>query len=191
MTVMPAALVLAGGGSTRLGRDKLALRSGTQTLLGEVLAGALLHADPVIAIGPPVDLGPGIRWTREEPPGSGPVSAIAAGLALIAADPGPVDRDVVCLLAGDAPRGPLAIPALVAALAPGADGCVLMAGECRQYLCSVVRASTLRDRIGRLPEAGASMRDLFDGLSIVDVPDRWDAAADIDTEDDARRLGYS
>lgn len=191
MTVTPAALVLAGGGSARLGRDKLALRSGPRTLLGEVLDGALRHADPVIAIGPAVDLGPRILWTREDPPGSGPVSAIAAGLALLAAEPEGIGRDLVCLLAGDAPRGPLAIPALVAALDPDVDGCVLTAGDRRQYLCSVVRTSIVRDRLGRLPRVGASMRELFDGLAIVDVPDRWDAAADIDTEDDARRLGYS
>jgi len=76
----PAALLLTGGASRRMGTDKAAL-----VVPGGPLAqrsAALLRsvAEPVIEVGPGYTTLP---CTREVPPGSGPLAAMAAGAALL------------------------------------------------------------------------------------------------------------
>ncbi|MER7993538.1 molybdenum cofactor guanylyltransferase [Micromonospora chalcea] len=93
-----AAVVLAGGAARRMGGvDKPARPVGGRPMLHRVLA-AVADADQRIVVGPSVPLPDGVRTTREEPPGGGPVAAIAAGLALL--DPG---TTTVALLAADLP----------------------------------------------------------------------------------------
>ncbi|GAA1193518.1 molybdenum cofactor guanylyltransferase [Prauserella alba] len=93
-----AGLVVAGGEARRLGGvDKPMLEIGGRTLLARSLD-ALSGADPVVVVGPRragvSGAGIRVRWTREDPPGGGPVAALAAGLAL-------VDRSRVVVLAAD------------------------------------------------------------------------------------------
>ncbi|WP_263993244.1 NTP transferase domain-containing protein, partial [Mycolicibacterium fallax] len=93
---MPGAIVLVGGAGTRLGgRAKPLLRLGGRTLLERSLA-ALAGCAPIVAVGPVLDPAAGIDWVREDPPRSGPVAAIAAGLAAL----GPGVPEVL-VLAGD------------------------------------------------------------------------------------------
>ena len=93
-----AAVVLAGGAARRMGGvDKPARPVGGRPMLHRVLA-AVADADQRIVVGPSVPLPDGVRTTREEPPGGGPVAAIADGLALL--DPG---TTTVALLAADLP----------------------------------------------------------------------------------------
>jgi molybdopterin-guanine dinucleotide biosynthesis protein A len=76
-------VVLAGGGSRRLGRDKLAADLGNRTVLGALLED-LRSAAPdaqVVLVGPPERSTPGGLVVQEDPPGGGPVAALAAGLA--------------------------------------------------------------------------------------------------------------
>lgn len=56
----------------------------------------------MVVVGPPGDVPPRARVTREEPPGSGPLAGIGAGLDLIA-------TPMVCVLAADMP---FAVPVL-------------------------------------------------------------------------------
>ena len=96
------ALVLCGGSSRRLGRDKLAEPLGSSTVLDVTLAG-LPAAWPVVCVGPDRPTVRPVTWTVEQPPGGGPVPAIAAGLAL-------VTTAVVVVIAGDMPfAGPWAV----------------------------------------------------------------------------------
>ncbi|MFD6263566.1 molybdenum cofactor guanylyltransferase [Micromonospora chalcea] len=93
-----AAVVLAGGAARRMGGvDKPGRPVGGRPMLHRVLA-AVADADQRIVVGPSGPLPDGVRTTREEPPGGGPVAATAAGLALL--DPA---TTTVALLAADLP----------------------------------------------------------------------------------------
>ncbi|HVD27750.1 MAG TPA: NTP transferase domain-containing protein [Mycobacteriales bacterium] len=89
------AVVLCGGASRRMGADKTAATLGATTVLDHLLD-ALPAAWPVVAVGPERPTRRVVRWTRESPPGGGPVAAVAAGLSL-------VDTELVVVLAGDMP----------------------------------------------------------------------------------------
>ncbi|GDY28627.1 molybdenum cofactor guanylyltransferase [Gandjariella thermophila] len=178
-----AAVVLAGGRSSRLGGgDKTRLRVGGRALLDHALA-AVAGADPVVAVGPrqPVD-GVEPRWTREDPPGGGPVAALAAGLAAV---PGACPS--VVLLAADQPGVTAAtVWRLRAALAdaPDAAGALLVdASSRRQWLTGVWRAAALRAAL-RADPAGAALRAVLGPLPGVEVPARPDETEDVDTPDD-------
>ncbi|MEU4472529.1 NTP transferase domain-containing protein [Micromonospora sp. NPDC023888] len=93
-----AAVVLAGGSARRMGGvDKPALPVGGRSMRDRVLA-AVSDATPRVLVGPAEEVPEGVRVTREDPPGGGPVAATAAGLALL--DP---DTALVALLAADLP----------------------------------------------------------------------------------------
>ncbi|MEU4566166.1 NTP transferase domain-containing protein [Micromonospora sp. NPDC023956] len=191
-----AAVVLTGGAARRLGGvDKPGLPIGGRPMRDRVLA-AVADATPRIVVGPgTVPVPAGVRLTREEPAGGGPVAAVAAGLALL-----PPDTTTVALLAGDLPLlTATAVGELRRALAadPGADGvCPIDADGRRQSLCGLWRAAPLRTAVDRLTVdrggtlAGASVRALLTGLTVAEL--RWSGAGpppwfDCDTDDDVRR----
>jgi molybdopterin-guanine dinucleotide biosynthesis protein A len=92
-----AAVVLAGGRAARLGgQPKPQLEVGGRTMLVTVLD-AVRDAAPVVVVGPPQPVPGGVLLVREEPPGGGPVPALAAGLAAVG------DAEVVAVLAADLP----------------------------------------------------------------------------------------
>lgn len=150
------AVVLTGGRSSRLGGvPKPELRIGGRTMAERVLA-AVRDADRSIVVGPaardvPVDL-----VTREEPPGGGPVAALAAGLvgvrapmvAVLAADLPFLDAATVRML-----REALAAdPAAALALPVDAEGR-------DQLLCAVWRTAALRAALAEVGgPAGVALR---------------------------------
>lgn len=102
-----AVIVLAGGESRRFGSDKIMATWEGQTLLDHVL-GSLDPAWEVVCVGPPRPTRRPVRWTREKPPGGGPLAGVAAGVAATTA------RHLV-VLAGDMPwAGPVAALLLAA-----------------------------------------------------------------------------
>jgi molybdopterin-guanine dinucleotide biosynthesis protein A len=175
------AIVLAGGASRRLGgTDKLSLEVGGRTLLDRVLD-ACSGARTVAAVGPRRPTRGEVSWCREEPPGGGPVAAIAAGLARSSAP-------VVVVLAGDLPfvTRPL-VDRLVEAVSDG-DGAVLVdAGEHRQPLAGAYRRAALLAALGGLGSpADKPVHRLVAPLRLAHVPDREAASADCDTWQDVR-----
>ncbi len=103
-----AVVVLAGGRSRRFGADKLAAPLRGSTVLDETLAG--LPVDwPVVVVGDHRPTTRAVTWTREEPPGGGPLAGVAAGLEL-------VSTGVVGVVAGDMPDAGPALADLVATL---------------------------------------------------------------------------
>ena len=115
-------IVLAGGGARRFGgTDKVLLPVGGRPMLDRVLA-ACAGAASVTVVGPRRPVDPSIpvrpRWTREDPPGSGPLAAVAAGLGegaapvvvVLAADMPLVDADVVAELVAALATGPTTGP---------------------------------------------------------------------------------
>ncbi|MET8509864.1 DUF6457 domain-containing protein [Streptomyces sp. NPDC004787] len=111
MTSAYDALVLAGGAARRLGgADKPGVRVGGRPLLDRVLAGCRDAARTVVVAAPRATARP-VEWTREEPPGGGPVAALDAGLRRLAEPAGPAARP--------RPLGPAASPAPDPAAEPG------------------------------------------------------------------------
>ena len=187
-----AAIVIAGGAARRFGGDKLSLRSQEgRSLLDVVVAGAAAHAQPVVVVGPDRELSVPVTWAREDPPGGGPGAALIAGLRHL-----PAHSRQVAVLAGDSPRGPLAIPALVAALGErgGAAATVVDSGGREQPITAVYDVEALRAAAAHHADgADMSVRRLLDDLrssGVVGVADAWGAAEDIDVPDDAPRLGF-
>jgi molybdopterin-guanine dinucleotide biosynthesis protein A len=107
MTRSYDAVVLAGGAARRLGgADKPALPIGGRMLLDRVLA-ACAAATSTVVVGPRRPTARPVRWTREEPPGGGPLPALAAGVAALAVGlsaPGARRQaDMALVLAADLP----------------------------------------------------------------------------------------
>lgn len=214
-----AVIVLAGGRARRLGgATKPAQAVGGVPLLVRVLA-ATDSALARVVVGPEQLAGilpAGVVRTSEEPPGSGPVAAIAAGLEALPGRPG-----LVAVLGADLPfLGASTVQTLRTALAnepDRADAVVLADDSGRpQWMCGVWRVAALRERLAALARTvtdtpafpafavrterarsdspggliGRGMRELAAGLRVARVP--ADATApppwfDCDTEDDLRR----
>jgi molybdenum cofactor guanylyltransferase len=193
------AVVLAGGRSTRLGgTDKPGLIVGGQTLLAAVVSAVTsAGADQIVVVGPerPAALSPGdlvtgargrVRYAREDPPGCGPVAALACGL-------GQVSAPLAVLLAADLPfLRPAHVSRLLTALAAQeAPGVVLLDDAARpQWLVSGWLAAGLRGALGQYP--GRSLGGLLGPLDPVLLPDETAAGEppawlDCDTAGDLRR----
>ncbi|MEY9941118.1 molybdopterin-guanine dinucleotide biosynthesis protein A [Streptacidiphilus sp. MAP5-52] len=186
------AVVLAGGAARRLGgEDKPGLVVGGASLLNRVLA-ACAAAQRTVVVGPERATARPVRWTRETPPGGGPVAGLAAGLELVTAD-------VAVLLAADLPfLDAPTVHALVAALpaelraetgaetGAGADAVLLVDADGRdQPLAAAYRTAALRTALAQLPAAeGAPLRAVTRGLRLLRLPDVRRAAVDCDTWDD-------
>ncbi|GAA4678488.1 molybdenum cofactor guanylyltransferase [Phytohabitans rumicis] len=188
-----AAIVLAGGAGRRLGGvDKPALFVGRRSMLDRVLAASTIATQRIV-VGSVGEVPPDVLTTVEDPPGGGPVAATAAGLALV--EPW---VDFVAVLAADLPfmsRMALGLLQLDVEFS-GKDGAVFVDGDGRrQLLCGMWRVFLLREAIKRLAErrgelAGASMRELVDGMTVQES--RWKDRGpppwfDCDTEEDLRR----
>ena len=176
------AIVLAGGRARRLGgAPKPQLTVHGRTLLDAVLA-AVADAQRVVVVGPPQPAGREVLWRREDPPGGGPVAALAAGWPATTAD-------ALVLLAADLPAIGPAVPRLLAAL-PVVGAAVLADGSGRaNYLAAAWRRSTLAAALAALgPVAGASMRALTAAApQVVAVPDEGGWGQDCDTWDELAR----
>lgn len=164
------AIVLTGGGSRRLGRDKITAELGGRRLVDRVLD-ALPREVPVVVVGPDPASSRTVTVTREQPPGGGPAAGIAAGLEH-------VHTPVVAVLAADMP---FAVPALRALPYPERDAVVPRAGGHPQPLCALYRTAALR---AASPRAGMSMRELLARLDVeyLELPPA--DFADIDTQED-------
>lgn len=179
MTPAPyAAVVLAGGATRRLdGADKPGVLVGAVPLLDHVVS-AVADAARIVCVGPPRPTGRAVVWTREVPPGGGPVAALAAGVVL-------VTERVAVVLAADLPFVADAIGPLLAAL-PGHDAAVLVEADGHdQPLVDAYAVAALRAALTALGSpVGASMRSLLALLRADRVPDPGGsrpAAYDCDT----------
>jgi molybdopterin-guanine dinucleotide biosynthesis protein A len=185
-------LVLTGGASRRMGRHKPSLEVGGVPMVQRVLRAALPR--PVLVVGRPDDVPDGIPVLVEEPPGGGPVAAIAAGLRGL-----PPEADVVVVLAADLPFvTSLHVDRLVSAVrtepAPagrdqvtGLAVAVDPAGRLN-WLCSAWRRPVLEAAVERLSDpSGRSMRELAAGLRPREVADEDGALDDVDTPTDLER----
>lgn len=143
----PDVIVLAGGRASRMGGvDKPGLVVGGRSMLETALAAA--GSGRTVVVGPPrPELAASILQTREPEPGSGPVAAIAAGVAALGAE---VTAQVV-VLAADMP---FLTPAVIGELLQqSADFDAVFAADGNgrpQYLIGVWRYAALAARLREL-----------------------------------------
>jgi molybdopterin-guanine dinucleotide biosynthesis protein A len=193
--------VLTGGASIRLGQDKATTHVGGRRMIDRLLAD--MPADvPVVIVGPPPDaLARRVAVVREDPPGSGPLAGIGAGLAA-------VSTPNVGVIAADMP---FALPVVAESLARLAeavprigvhgihhriDGSVHSMDKqpvaqavvpvdpqgFRQPLCAAYRTEALRSALAALgPLADLPARSLLLGLDVMEWPVPAAALADVDT----------
>lgn len=102
------ALILAGGGSTRMGRPKESLPFQGDTLLGRTAAALAAACDPVVVVArdgsqtlPP--LPPGCDVAGDDVPGGGPLAGLAGGLRRLRDRHGFGDDDAALLTGCDQP----------------------------------------------------------------------------------------
>lgn len=132
------AVVLAGGAGARLGADKPELRLGGARLIDRVLA-AVSGAARVVVVGPPRQLAGTVVQLREEPPGGGPLAALAAALAHLSAP-------WTVLLAADLPFLTFDVVASLLEVAAKADGAAVL-GDAQgrpQWLAGAYPTDALR-----------------------------------------------
>jgi molybdopterin-guanine dinucleotide biosynthesis protein A len=175
------AIVLAGGGGRRLGgADKAALVVGGRTLLDRVLD-ACAGARRVIVVGSVRPTSSEVLWCQEEPPGGGPVAAIAAGIHRTAAP-------LLSLLACDLPYlTAAAVAELFGAVREGGDGAAYVDGEGHlQPLVAVYRRESLERALNGLgaPYEGVALHRLVARLDIARLADPTGVARDCDTWDE-------
>jgi len=176
-----AAVVLTGGTSTRLGgADKAGLARAGRSLLDSALD-AVAGAAEVVVVGPETAVGREVRFAREEPAGGGPLAGVGAGVAALSGEPA-----YVVVLAVDMPGVSADTVDRLLAAAAGRDGAWLVDPGGRRQLAGVVRRGLVP-----APEeaAGRPMRDLMDRPGCADVPAGAGEAEDVDTWEDAARLG--
>ncbi len=201
-----AAIVLAGGASSRFGSDKLAAPLGGRPLLDHALAAAVSVADlVVVVIGPedpvpPTTQGPGVevRVARDAVAHQGPLAGLATGLAALAQPGDAPPVEVALVIAGDMPAlVPDVLRLLAATLAADRSlGVARLETDPISMLPAAVRPALLAPAAAALlVDDRRSLRGLLGVVRSAVVPSaawravdpRADTLRDVDTPEDLGR----
>jgi len=181
----PAAIILAGGASSRFGGDKLAARLDGIPVLEHALRAVAQVADPVVVVVSPdapspsvpsdlrVEVVPARDLVAHQGPLAGLVGGLAALLSWAEADGGGAAPDVVLLVAGDMPT---LDPGVLAMLAETLDADRLLGAVCLETdppspLPSAIRATLAGPAAAALLEADRrSLRGLMEAVPSSVVP---------------------
>jgi molybdopterin-guanine dinucleotide biosynthesis protein A len=178
-----------------MGRDKASLRLGSPlpdqapTLAGRTAGILSAVCSPLVEVGPGRS---GLPAVREEPPGRGPLAAIAAGWASLTADGW---RGPVVVVATDLPRLTQAMLTWLAGY-PGDRSVVPVSAGRVQPLCARYSPADM-DTASRLAADGyRAMRELLEATDPRMVGEQeWapvaggtDVLDDVDTPEDLRRV---
>ncbi|MFJ8667990.1 DUF6457 domain-containing protein [Streptomyces sp. NPDC093600] len=200
MTTAYDAIVLAGGAARRLGGvDKPQVRVGGRALLDRVLGGCR-GAGRTVVVGSRRETVRPVEWTREDPPGGGPLAALGAGargvsagtVLVLSADLPFLDEKTGHRLLDALAEGPApGIPESGAALHAGpAEAAVLVDSEGRdQPLVAAYRTEPLRRELALIAAehgtlTGLPLRLLTRRLRTVRVTAEPLASFDCDTWED-------
>ena len=172
------AIVLAGGRATRLdGAAKPQLTIGGRSLLDRVIE-AVADAGLIVVVGPAQPVARSVVFCQEEPPGAGPVAALATAVPRTSAE-------MIVVLAADLPEIAPAVAALLDAL-PG-SGVALLVDETGRanYLAAAWRRGELVRALDDVGDpADAAMRSLVAQVEVREVLDHAGWGRDCDTWDD-------
>ncbi|HPB73406.1 MAG TPA: NTP transferase domain-containing protein [Phycicoccus sp.] len=195
--LVPTVVVLAGGEARRFGSDKMLAVHQGRSLLDRLLD-AIDPTWPIIAVGPTRPVSRTVTWTREEPPGGGPLAAIAAAGHLLA--PHSLagsealahlrEREhIVLVVAGDMPWAAPALPQLLDALRAHPEHDAAIALDDEGHLNPLLAAYRLGALTRCLPNPAHGHRaTLLLTLPHVEVAVTGDAGRDVDTPADLRDL---
>lgn len=186
-------IVLAGGGSRRMGRSKAMLPFGPERMLQRVVRLLGEAADPVVVVAAAAQdlpaLPPAVLIARDARPDRGPLEGIAAGLRALQGR-----AESAYVTACDVPLLAPAMVRRVAQLAEGYDAAVPHVAGRDEPLAAVYRTSVL-PRVEALLAAGR-LRPvyLFDQVrtrrmsreELVDVDPALDSITGVNTPDDYR-----
>ncbi|MEQ1829124.1 MAG: molybdenum cofactor guanylyltransferase [Pirellula sp.] len=165
------AIVLCGGKSSRMGRDKATLPFGPELMLQRVVRILSQVVDPgaVVIVAAPnqtlPDLPANAMVTRDERPGRGPLEGLAAGLRLIKSD-----VDAIYATSCDVP---LIQPAFVSRMFERLDDseiAVPFDGKFHHPLAAVYRPRVLSVVLRLLESDRLRPRFLFDEVQTVEIP---------------------
>jgi molybdenum cofactor guanylyltransferase len=169
-----SAVVLCGGRSSRMGRDKAALPFGPETLLTRVVRVAQAVADDVVVVGYTTQSMPdGVRVMTDPVEGLGPLAGLATGLAA-------VHGDRALLIACDMPLLAPALMRRLLAVAGDSDACVPLVDDVPMTTCAVYASRVLPRAQAHVADGTRSLRVLLDGVSV-----RWvapDELRDVDPD---------
>lgn len=175
---MRSALVLCGGYSTRMGRDKAWLPVEGEPMLARVSRLVATVAPDVVWVARPGQVlpDPSPVVVRDPQEGLGPLAAVAAGLHV-------VKGDAAFVTSCDAP---LIRPALVERLFDrlGAhDACVPIAGGFQMTLCAVYRRAAAGEADRLVAEGKRRLRDWLEALDVarVDAGELADVDPDLES----------
>jgi molybdopterin-guanine dinucleotide biosynthesis protein A len=168
MTERIGAIVLAGGRSSRFGRDKLAEPLDGRPLLHHAIAAVRVLTDEIVVVAAPESepaLPEGVRLVHDDRPFEGPLVALGVGLAA-----SPVDRVIV--VAGDMPfLAPAVLRRLLAAITVEATAAILEVDGPRAILPFALAVGPASLAVQRLVSAGERrLGALLDVLDIRVVP---------------------
>ena len=184
-----AGILLTGGRSRRLGVDKATLLLDGETLAHRAARRLCAACSPVIEVGDGVS---GLTAVREAPAGDGPLAALAAAGSCLR---GSGHDEAAVVLAVDLP---LVDENFLDWLRdrPGAPTVVLRVGGRLQPVCARYGPDALVAAVSLVVGGVRALHDLFDVVDHdVVEEDEWRAVAtldtflDVDTPDDAERLG--
>ncbi|MGQ0826666.1 MAG: molybdenum cofactor guanylyltransferase [Actinomycetota bacterium] len=172
-----AGILLTGGASRRLGRDKATLVWRGETLAARAARVLSAVCDPVVEVGSGVS---GLRCVREDPPGAGPLAALCAGARAVRG------HAPLLLLACDMPFVDARLLQLLVDW-PGVETAVPVADGRMQFACARLGAAALVTAAAALGRGRSALAAAFDG-DCDSVPESiWrtvapvNAFADVDT----------
>ena len=156
-------IVLAGGSSRRMGRDKAMLQLGEQTALQHAAASVSRVCEELIiaAAGRPAQHLPGLSpvWVPDPPGAAGPLAGLAAGLSA-------ASHPIAIVVACDMPFLNDSLLALLLNALPGCDAAVPLAGGRAQPLHAAYSRDCLPTIRALLRLGARSMFDLLTRLRV-------------------------
>jgi molybdopterin-guanine dinucleotide biosynthesis protein A len=166
-----AAIVLAGGRSSRFGRDKLAVEIDGQTMLERAIGAVRPVVDEVLVVVAPdtmPTLPDGVRPVHDDRAFEGPLAGVATGL-------GATDADLVLIVGGDMPSMVSTVlrRLLATVVAPdGPDAAVLASGDGSRPLPMVMRRAPAQAKADSLLATGERrLRALSTALDAFSLPE--------------------
>ncbi len=191
MTDRVTGLILAGGRSSRFGRDKLTEPIGGRPMLDHVVdrvRGVATDIIVVTAAGPVLDLPSDIEVVQDELPFEGPLAGLGVGLRAV--DPG---VELVIVVGGDMPTVvPAVLDRLIATL-DRREAAVLADDTRERPLPLAIRRTAASAAVDDLLEAGERrLRALLERLDVEVIPAQiWreddpagESLRDVDVPDD-------